>query len=172
MTPRRRTTIRLRITAGVLGLVCLGHAALQGVGAAMFWRECFALGATSAACSFAQYEAPSPWWLVLQYAGWPVETALALVMAALAFALAQRRRTALASLIFVVSSNFLADYVLTPLFNGGYDSADNPPGYGLYGAVLLAVAGVLAIVVAVSVRVGESGSAPSPSRDRRPHLAG
>lgn len=165
----------LRPAAALLAVVCFVHAALQGVGAAEFWSGCFTTGPDSAACLYAQYEAPDPWWTRLQLVGWPLEAALAVVVVVAAFAADARRYAALAALACVAASNLVADYVLTPLVNGGIVSADNPPGYGLYGAVLLAAAGVFAVVTAlpasalparpVSARDG-CGSDPSPSTDR------
>jgi hypothetical protein len=141
-------TAAARILAAVAAIVVLVHAVLQATGSLEFWAPCFAFGHTSGACSYLQYEAPGPWWLGLM-AWWPVEVIATAVVCALSFG--ARTRTTLAFVAFgcVLLSNMVTDYVLTPLFNGGFTSADNPPGFGMFGAVLLGASGVLLVLVAV-----------------------
>jgi hypothetical protein len=123
-----------------------------------FWAPCFTLGHTSAACEYLQYEAPGPRWLGLM-AWWPLEVIAAAIVVALSFG--TRTTLAFAALGCVLLSNMVTDYVLTPLFNGGYTSADNPPGFGMFGAVLLAASGVLLVlIVALPARRAHRFSSP------------
>ncbi|WP_129587994.1 hypothetical protein [Rathayibacter oskolensis] len=150
-THRSRASILLTVLSVVVGVLLLGHAALQGVGAVMFWRPCWSEGYESAECSSLQYETPSPVSL-LPFWMWFVEVLLALVAIGASVAAGRRLRSAGLALVAVLASNLLIDYVLTPVVNGGYSSADDPPGFGLIGAAFLAIAGALMLRVAIPDR--------------------
>jgi hypothetical protein len=137
-SPQRTATIVVLITT----LLLLVHAALQGVGAGAFWQPCFDVGQNSDACMFLQYEAATPWWAQLTWL-WPVEIALLIVVLVAVGRSGQRSWPAITALALVALCNVLTDYVITPAFNGGYTSADSPPGHGVFGAVGIGVAGVV-----------------------------
>lgn len=127
---------------------CLTHGVLQAVSAAQFWRVCFTEHFDSPACLFQQYEAVTPWW---QYSVWPwvVEMAIAvLVLAAAAWA-RQSAWLAWAAFGAVALSNVVTDYLVGPIINGGYTSADSAPGVGFFGAGMLCFAGVLYLMIGV-----------------------
>ncbi|MWV47963.1 hypothetical protein GRS96_01585 [Rathayibacter sp. VKM Ac-2803] len=147
----RKASILLTVLSVVAGLLLLGHAAVQGIGAATFWRPCWSEGYESAACSILQYEAPSPAWLAPLWV-WFAEVLLALVVIGASVAAGRRLGTAGLALVAVLASSILIDLVFTPAINGGYTSADNPPGLGLIGAVFLAIGGVLMLRVAAPYR--------------------
>ncbi|OOB91760.1 hypothetical protein B0T42_04105 [Rathayibacter sp. VKM Ac-2630] len=134
-----------------VGILLLGHAAVQGIGAAVFWRPCWTEGYESEACAFLQYEAASPLQL-LPFWLWFVEVLLALVVIGASVAAGRRLGTAGLALVAVLASSVLIDLVFTPAINGGHTSADEPPGAGLIGAAFLLVAGALMIRVATPYR--------------------
>ncbi|MWV51393.1 hypothetical protein GRS96_19155 (plasmid) [Rathayibacter sp. VKM Ac-2803] len=144
-------SIVLSVLAVAVGVLLLGHAAVQGIGAAMFWGPCWSEGYDSVACNFLQYQAPTPAW-VLPFWVWFVEVLLALVVIAGCVVAGRRLGTAGLALVAVLMSSVLIDLVFTPMVNGGYSSADEPPGFGLIGAGFLAVGGVLMFRVAVPYR--------------------
>lgn len=146
-----RASILLAVLSVAVGVLLLGHAAVQGIGAAIFWGPCWSEGHESAACSFLQYEAPSPAWL-LPYWVWFVEVLLAFVVIVASVAAGRRVGTAGLALVAVLASSLLVDYVFTPIINGGHTSADNPPGFGLIGAAFHAIGGALMLRVAISYR--------------------
>jgi hypothetical protein len=132
--------LRTRTLVVAIAALLLLHAVLQGVGAATFWRPCADNGNASDACMYLQYEAPTPWWSYLSWL-WLVEIGL-LIAAIVALGRSGRRAwPAITALVFVVLFNLVVDYGFTPAFNGGYTSADSPPGYGLIGAVGIGIAG-------------------------------
>lgn len=141
----------LTVLSVVVGLLLLVHAGVQGIGAAIFWSPCWSEGQESAACYFLQYEAPQPAWLLPTWV-WFVEVLLALVVIVASVAAGRRVGTAGLALVAVLASSALIDAVFTPLINGGHTSADEPPGFGLIGAVLLAIGGVLMFRVALPYR--------------------
>ncbi|MCJ1688131.1 hypothetical protein [Rathayibacter sp. VKM Ac-2927] len=148
---QRRRSILLAVLAVAVGVLLMGHAAVQGIGAANFWAPCWSEGFESAACDFLQYEAPSPAWL-LPYWVWFVEVLLALVVIVAAVAAGRRLGTAGLALVAVLASSALIDSAFTPMINGGHTSADDPPGFGLIGAAFLAFAGALMLRVATPYR--------------------
>lgn len=148
---RRRKSILLVALSMAVGMLLLGHAAVQGIGATVFWRPCWSEGYESAACSFLQYEATSPLQL-LPFWLWFVEVLLALVVTGASVAAGRRLGTAGLALVAVLASSVLIDLVFTPAINGGHTSADEPPGAGLIGAAFLAVAGALMFRVATPYR--------------------
>lgn len=161
-----------RAGIAALAAVLLVHAALQGFGAAAFWRPCAEVGFLSDACMYLQYEAPVPWWSWLAWL-WPVEVAAliaAVVVAGRAVdgrAVAQRpvahRGLVFAALVLVVICNMVTDYVITPAFNGGYTSADSPPGFGIFGAVGIGAAGIaLALSVVLPTVVARVRASQPP----------
>lgn len=157
MAPRRPWYPALRIAAGVLAAWLLTHALIQGIGAATFWQPCFELGYGSDACAFLQYEAPSPRWVDLMIV-WLAEAPVSIAVFALALAAHARVALSLGALLAVVMSNMITDYVVTPALNGGYTSADNAPGFGLFGAALLLIAAAqLAVVALVPTRTRDAG---------------
>lgn len=141
--PNARSTRRSNgVIVMVASALLLAHAVLLGVGAASFWWPCFAIGQTSHECFYLQYEAPTPWWAHLSWL-WPVEIALLIIVLVVANRSGRLLWPATSALVFVVLCNTITDYVITPAFNGGYTSADSPPGHGLFGAVGLGIAGCL-----------------------------
>ncbi|KQQ03403.1 hypothetical protein ASG06_07710 [Rathayibacter sp. Leaf185] len=66
----------------------------------------------------------------------------------------------------MLASSILIDLVFTPAINGGYTSADNPPGLGLIGAVFLAIGGALMLRVAMPYRGPAAGAAGSRGDQR------
>ncbi|KQQ03402.1 MULTISPECIES: hypothetical protein [unclassified Rathayibacter] len=75
----RKASIVLTVLSVMIGLLLLGHAAAQGIGAATFWWPCWSEGYESAACSSLQYEAPPPAWLAPLWV-WFAEVLLAMVV--------------------------------------------------------------------------------------------
>ncbi|KQQ08661.1 hypothetical protein [Rathayibacter sp. Leaf296] len=148
---RRRPSILLAALSVVVGVLLLAHAAVQGIGAAVFWRPCWSQGYESAACSFLQYEATTPLEL-LPFWLWFAEVLLALVVIGASVAAGRRLGTAGLALVAVLASSVLIDLVFTPAINGGHTSADEPPGAGLIGAAFLVVAGALMFRVATPYR--------------------
>jgi len=148
---RRRPSILLAALSVVVGVLLLAHAAVQGIGAAVFWRPCWSQGYESAACSFLQYEATTPLEL-LPFWLWFAEVLLALVVIGASVAAGRRLGTAGLALVAVLASSVLIDLVFTPAMNGGHTSADEPPGAGLIGAAFLVVAGALMFRVATLYR--------------------
>lgn len=148
---RRRPSILLAALSVVVGVLLLAHAAVQGIGAALFWRPCWSQGYESAACSFLQYEATTPLEL-LPFWLWFAEVLLALVVIGASVAAGRRLGTAGLALVAVLASSVLIDLVFTPAINGGHTSADEPPGAGLIGAAFLMVAGALMFRVATPYR--------------------
>ncbi|MDY0914519.1 hypothetical protein [Rathayibacter festucae] len=144
-------SIVLSVLAVAFGVFLLGHATVQGIGAATFWGPCWSDGYDSAACNFLQYQAPTPEW-VLPFWVWFVEVLLALVVIAGCVVAGRRLGTAGLALVAVLASSVLVDLVFTPMVNGGYSSADEPPGFGLIGAGFLAVGGVLMLRIALPYR--------------------
>lgn len=163
MSGSARSVVALRTIGGLLALTCLAHGVLQALGALSFWMNCFSLGMDSEPCLYAQYKAPTPWWVALQVVAWPIETVLATLALILSLRLKLGYGMAFVGFVSIVLSNFLADYVLTPVFNGGHVSADNPPGYGVYGAALVLMA-VVAYVRLLRV-LSSAHSPPSPQDD-------
>jgi len=155
---RRGARIVLVVTALITGVVMLAHSAVQGLGAYRFWTPCWQDGYESDVCQYLQYEVVSPAWLAPLWV-WAVEVALAIVVLVAASRAAGRTPFAVAALICVLASSLVVDYSLTPLVNGGYTSADNPPGFGLIGAVAMAAGGLLLLLALVPRRA--SGAAPS-----------
>jgi len=137
-----RGTWRTRVLVGVTSLLLLVHAVLQGVGAAAFWQPCVDDGFLSDACAYLQYEVPTPWWAYLSWL-WLVEIALLILALVGANRSARRIWPAVSALGLVVLCNTVTDYVITPAFNGGYTSADSPPGFGIFSAVAVGIAGCL-----------------------------
>jgi len=134
----QRTRTLLVATAALLLL----HAVLQGVGAATFWQPCADSGNESDACMYLQYEAPTPWWSYLSWL-WPVEIGL-LIAAIVALGRSGRQAwPAISALVLIVLFNLVVDFGFTPAFNGGYTSADSPPGFGMIGAFGIGAAGCI-----------------------------
>jgi hypothetical protein len=127
-------------TVGATNLLLLTHAVLQGVGAATYWRPCATDGSASDACMYLQYEAPTPWWAYLGWL-WVVEIALVVTVLLINHRSGRQLWPAVTALVFDVLCNSAIDYAITPAFNGGYTSADSPPGHGLFGAVGIGIAG-------------------------------
>jgi len=148
--PRGTARVVLALVAFASGVLLLSHAAVQGVGALAFWQPCWSQGYGSGACASLQYEAPTPEWLAPLWV-WFAELLLAIAVLALSMRAQGRIVPAAVALLAVLGSSILVDYVFTPAINGGYLSADNPPGFGLIGAACQAVAGVL-LVTAVPPR--------------------
>ncbi|QHC62719.1 hypothetical protein GSU69_08515 [Rathayibacter festucae] len=148
---RKTASIFLSVLSVGVGVLLLGHAAVQGIGAAVFWRPCWSEGYESDVCNFLQYEAPTPAWL-LPFWVWFVEVLLALIVIAACVAAGRRLGTAGLALVAVLASSLLIDLIFTPMINGGYSSADEPPGFGLIGAGFLALGGLLTLRVAVPYR--------------------
>ncbi|KQQ21802.1 hypothetical protein ASF48_00675 [Rathayibacter sp. Leaf299] len=149
--PRGTARLVLALVAFASGVLLLSHAAVQGVGALSFWQPCWMQGYDSGACAYLQYEAPTPEWLAPLWV-WFAELLLSIAVLALSMRAQGRIVPAAFALLAVLGSSILVDYVFTPAVNGGYLSADNPPGFGLIGAVCQAVAGVLLLVTAVPPR--------------------
>ncbi|PPF60406.1 hypothetical protein C5C13_03695 [Clavibacter michiganensis] len=145
---RRGARIVLVVTALITGVAMLVHSAVQGRGASRFWAPCWQEGYESGICQHLQYEVVSPAWLAPLWV-WAVEVALAVVVLVAASRAAGRIRSAVAALICVLASSLIVDYVMTPMVNGGYTSADDPPGFGLLGAAAMAASGALLLVVAM-----------------------
>jgi hypothetical protein len=143
--------IALAVTAVVSGIGLLVHSLVQGVGAARYWEPCWSEGYDSAACSYLQHDAPSPSWLGPVWL-WAVEVLLAVVVLVGTAMTRGRVRVAGWALGAAVASSLLVDHLLTPMVDGGYVSADSPPGSGLIGAVAMAVAGALLLVTAIPAR--------------------
>jgi len=133
---------RTRVLVGVTSLLLLVHAVLQGTGAATFWQPCVTDGFLSDACAYMQYEEPTPWWAYLSWL-WLIEIALLIIVLVGANRSGRRIWPAVSALGLVVLCNTITDYVITPAFNGGYTSADWPPGFGIFGAVAVGIAGCL-----------------------------
>ncbi|PPF46326.1 hypothetical protein C5C44_13660 [Rathayibacter sp. AY1F6] len=148
---RKGASILLSVLAAAAGVLLLIHAAVQGIGAATFWGPCWSDGYESAACNYLQYEAPAPAFF-LPFWVWIAEVLAALVVVVGSIAAERRIVTAGLALVAVLASSLLFDMVFTPMINGGYSSADEPPGFGLIGASFLAVSGVLMLRVAIPTR--------------------
>ncbi|AJW80166.1 hypothetical protein [Clavibacter michiganensis] len=157
---RRRAFIVLVVSALVAGVVMLAHSVVQGLGAYRFWTPCWVEGYESEICQRLQYEVVSPAWLAPLWV-WAVEVALAVLVLVAASRAGGRVGFAVAALICVVASSVIVDYALTPLVNGGYMSADDPPGFGLIGAAAMAAGGAL-LLLALIPRRARAG-APSPA---------
>lgn len=149
--PRGTARVVLALVASASAVLLLGHAAVQGVGALVFWQPCWSQGYGSEACAYLQYEAPTPEWVAPLWV-WFAELLLSIAVLVLAMRAQGRIVPAAFALPAVLGSSILVDYVFTPAINGGYISADNPPGFGLIGAVCQAAAGVLLLVTAVPPR--------------------
>jgi hypothetical protein len=133
---------RTRTLVVATAVLLLLHAVLQGAGSATFWQPCADSGNESDACMYLQYEAPTPWWSYLSWL-WLVEIGL-LIAAIVALGRSGRPAwPAVTALVFVVLFNLVVDYGFTPAFNGGYTSADSPPGFGMIGAVGIGAAGCI-----------------------------
>ena len=133
---------RTRVLVGVASLLLLMHAVLQGIGAVRFWQPCVDEGYLSDACAYLQYEVPTPWWSYLSWL-WLIEIALLIIVLVGANRSGRRIWPAISALVLVVLCNTITDYVITPAFNGGYTSADSPPGFGIFSAVAIGLAGCL-----------------------------
>jgi hypothetical protein len=140
-----------RALALIAAVLVLWHGITQGISAAQWWRPCFAQGFDSAVCSFLQYEEPSVPWQHL-FALWPWEVAIAGAVAVMCIITRHAPALAVTAGVAVAVSNLLVDYVITPLFIGGYYSADTTPGFGGFGAGALIVAGALFALVGVLPR--------------------
>jgi hypothetical protein len=140
--------VTLRSTVIVGALVLLAHAVAQAIGAASFWQPCFDDGYGSDVCMDLQYNTEMPWWASM-HPLWPIEIAFCVAALVLASRASRRIGPALAALIIVVTCNQITDYALTPALNGGYMSADAAPGYGLFGAGAVGVAGFLLLLTLV-----------------------
>lgn len=149
--PRGTARVVLALVASASAVLLLGHAAVQGVGALVFWQPCWSQGYGSEACAYLQYEAPTPEWVAPLWV-WFAELLLSIAVLVLAMRAQGRIVPAAFALPAVLGSSILVDYVFTPAINGGYISADNPPGFGLIGAVCQAAAGLLLLVTAVPPR--------------------
>lgn len=143
--------ILLALLAGGSAVALLAHAAVQGFGAVTFWSPCWSEGYTSGACDYLQYQAPTPGWIAPVWV-WFAEVLLALVVIGVSVAAGSRVGSAGLALVAVLASSLLIDYVFTPAIDGFSTSADNPPGFGLIGAVAQAVAGSLMLRVAIPRR--------------------
>jgi hypothetical protein len=163
-SPRRVATVFVALTTVLL----LVHAVLQGVGAGVFWQPCFDVGQNSDACMFLQYEAATPWWAQLSWL-WPVEIVLLITVLVFVGTTGQRSWPAVTALVLVALCNVITDYVITPAFNGGFTSADSPPGHGVFGAVGIGVAGCIVALTLLPRRkgTGTRHDLPSPARNTR-----
>lgn len=163
MAPRRaRLVIVFRALALIAALATGAQAVAQGLGASTFWAPCFALGYDSDACMYLQYRAPAPDWFAL-FAWWPAQVALAIAVVIVGAVARARFALAVPALGSVALANVLFDYSFTPMVNGGYVSADDPPGFGLVGAVLFATASALFAVSAALPARAQSGARESAS---------
>lgn len=132
----------------VAAVVFAGHGSLQWMSAIDFWAPCYADGFESTGCLHQQYEAVMPWWQRWLWM-WPVEMAVAVLVVVTVWFSKVAPYLAWTALVLVGLSNVITDYMMGPVINGGYTSADSAPGVGYFGATMLCLAALLYLALAV-----------------------